>query len=117
MNAPADNFVSLYVTASSREEATALGTALVSERLAACANVLGGLLSIYWWEGNVVEGDEVGLILKTRQNLIDAAIARLTALHSYSVPCIVAWPILGGNPDYLQWVADETCQPEEKLNA
>jgi periplasmic divalent cation tolerance protein len=98
----------LYVTAASEEEAAKLGRALVEEHLAACANVLGAIRSIYWWQGKLEEGAEAALILKTRADLVEKATERLKALHSYSLPCVIALPILGGNPDFLAWIGAET---------
>ena len=101
----------LYITASSRDEAKKLGRALVEARLAACANVIDGMESTYWWEGKLAEDREAVLIVKTRADLVAAVTARVKALHSYSVPCVVALPILDGNPDYLDWIAAETAKP------
>lgn len=70
-----------------------------------------GLESIYRWQGAVVEDKEILLILKTRIELVDAAIARVKELHSYTCPCIVALPILTGNPAYLDWLGEETREP------
>jgi periplasmic divalent cation tolerance protein len=98
----------LYITASSRDEAKKIGRALVEERLAACANVLDGMESIYWWEGKLTEDREAVLIAKTRADLVPAAIAKVRALHSYTVPCVVALPLLDGNPAYLDWLRAET---------
>ena len=98
----------VYVTAASRDEALAIGRTVIGERLAACANVLPGMRSIYWWEGQVAEDDEALLVLKTREALLAALIARIRALHSYTTPCITAWPITAGNPDYLAWIAETT---------
>jgi periplasmic divalent cation tolerance protein len=98
----------VYVTASSREEALAIGRTVVGERLAACANVIGGLRSIYWWQGEISEDEEALLILKTTDTRITALIERIRALHSYTTPCITAWPIAAGNPDYLAWIEAET---------
>jgi periplasmic divalent cation tolerance protein len=100
--------VMLYVTASSAEEAKRIGKALVEERLAACANLLPGVTSIYRWEGKVEEGSEVSLILKTTDDKIQTVVARVKALHSYSCPCVVALPITGGNADFLDWIVRET---------
>ena len=97
-----------YVTCASVEEALRIGRELVEARLAACANVLPGLTSVYHWQGRIESGSEVGLILKTRAELVEPLIARVRALHSYTVPCIVALPIAAGNPDYLAWLAAET---------
>lgn len=98
----------LYITASSRDEAKKIGRGLVEDRLAACANVIDGMESIYWWQGKLTEDRETVLIVKTRADLVPAAIAKVRALHSYTVPCIVALPLLDGNPDYLDWLAAET---------
>ena len=98
----------IYITASSRDEAKKIGRALVEERLAACANVIDGMESTYWWEGKLAEDREAVLILKTRADLVGALTARVKTLHSYSVPCVVALPILDGNADYLRWVGSET---------
>jgi periplasmic divalent cation tolerance protein len=100
------NFV--YMTAASKEEAVKIGKALVSERLAACVNIIDKMRSIYWWEGEVQEDQEVVLIAKTRESLVNAVVEKVTALHSYSVPCVVALPIVAGNPAYLDWIAEET---------
>ena len=99
---------SVYITTESLDEALAIGKALVKERLAACANVLDGAHSIYWWQGAVQEDREALLILKTRAELVDRLIERVKALHSYDCPCIVALPIVAGNPDYLTWIERET---------
>jgi|SRR6185437_349377 len=100
----------LYITAGSRDEAKKIGRALVEARLAACANVIDGMESVYWWEGKLTEDREAVLIVKTREDLVPAVTARVKALHSYTVPCVVALPILGGNPDFLSWVKAETAR-------
>lgn len=100
--------VSLYVTCASHAEAEAIARHLVEQHLAACANILGAVTSVYRWQGAVETGAEVALILKTRADLVDEATAEIRRLHSYDVPCIVAWPVVGGDDDYLAWVAAET---------
>jgi periplasmic divalent cation tolerance protein len=101
-------YISVYMTASSPEEADRIASALVEERLAACVNTLGGIRSVYRWDGAVQRDTEVALIAKTRAALFDALAARVRALHSYEVPCIVSWPIEAGNPAYLAWIGAET---------
>ena len=105
--------VSVYVTAPDRESAMTLARTLVGERLAACANIILGVTSVYRWEGEVEETEEVALILKTATECFDALSERVRALHSYSVPCVVAWPIVAGNPEYLEWVGRESRACEE----
>lgn len=102
------NLVLLYVTAQGVAEATQIGRTLVQERLAACANVLPGMTSVYEWQGELCESAEAVLVLKTRASLVEAASERVRALHSYDVPCVVALPIVGGNGEFLLWVARQT---------
>lgn len=97
-----------YVTASSLEEAERIGHTLVEERLAACANLLPGMRSIYRWQGAVEQAEEVVLIAKTRADRFDALAARVTALHSYETPCVVALPVSTGAAPYLAWIAGES---------
>lgn len=101
-------FVFAYITAGSREEAARIGRTLVEERLAACANILDGMTSIYRWEGAIEEATEAVLIAKTRADLFDRLAARVRDLHSYSVPCVVELTVGRGNPAYLDWLRDET---------
>ncbi len=100
--------VMVYVTAGSRAEAAKIGRTIVEERLAACANVVPEITSYYWWEGAVQEDSEASLILKTRQELMENVISRVKELHSYDCPCVVSFPIVGGNKEFLNWIIKET---------
>ncbi len=100
--------VSLYVTCADHGEAEAIARHMVAQHLVACANILGTITSVYRWQGAVETGEEVALLLKTRADLADQAAAEIRRLHSYDLPCIVAWPVVGGDADYLAWVAAET---------
>ena len=97
-----------YVTCGSREEALTIGRAVVEERLAAAANVLGETVSIYPWEGRVHEKPEAALVLKTRADLAPRLVARVVALHGYDCPSVVVLPVVDGNPAYLDWIGAET---------
>jgi periplasmic divalent cation tolerance protein len=101
-------FVSVYIIAADAAEALKLADALVGERLAACVNVLGGVRSVYRWQGRIERAEEIALIAKTREDLFDRLAARVRELHSYDTPAIVAWPIVAGDPTYLDWIAQET---------
>lgn len=103
--------VLVYVTAGTRDEALGIARMAVSERLAACANILGGITSVYWWNGTVQDDGEVSLILKTRGDLVDALSARIKDFHSYDCPCVIALPISAGNPEFLRWIGEETSAP------
>ncbi len=98
-----------FSTASSDEEAARIGRALVEEELAACVNLVPGVRSIYRWQGKIEDGAEVLMVIKTRRPKVDALVARLKSLHSYTVPELVAMDVVAGNPDYLAWVAE--CVP------
>lgn len=102
--------VLVYMTAATRDEALAIGRTLVEERLAACVNVLGGMTSLYWWDGAVQQDEEVAFLAKTRQGLVDPLIERVKALHSYDCPCVVSLPIQDGNVAFLQWIQDQTSE-------
>ncbi|MBF0561847.1 MAG: divalent-cation tolerance protein CutA [Alphaproteobacteria bacterium] len=98
----------IYITAASQDESLTISRTLVNERLVACVNILGGIKSVYWWEDKVVEEAEVSLLVKTKTSLVESVIARIKALHSYSCPCVIALPILAGNPAFLTWIGNET---------
>jgi len=98
----------IYITAGSLDEARAIGKELVSHRLAACANIIDNINSIYWWDGEIQDDREVILLAKTKQSLVPELIERVKSLHSYECPCIVSLPILDGNKPFLDWVFDET---------
>ncbi len=100
-------YCSIYITTGDEDEAREIGRALVTEKLAACVNILP-VKSIYRWQGNIEEEGEVAIFVKTRDELVDQVIERVKQLHSYEVPCIVSFPIAKGNPDYLKWIGEAT---------
>lgn len=102
--------VILYITVPTREEGISIGRALVEENLAACANITDGLTSIFRWEGVVKEEGEALLIAKTERALVDAATDLVKMEHSYECPCVVAVPIVGGNQQFIDWIAEETAE-------
>ncbi|PJZ41449.1 cation tolerance protein CutA [Leptospira kmetyi] len=97
----------VYVTAKNEKEALKIGKAVVEERLAACANILPKMKSIYHWDKKVVTDNEVVLILKTKSDLMTELTLRIKSLHSYSVPCVVSLPLLEGNREYFSWLFGE----------
>ena len=97
----------VYVTAKDADEARAIAKGVVGERLAACANVMDGMESFYWWDDVVQMEKEAVLILKTTENRVDALTARVKELHSYDCPCVVALPVSKGNDEFLTWVESQ----------
>jgi periplasmic divalent cation tolerance protein len=101
------------VTAPTMEEAAQLGRMLVEERLAACANLVPGLRSIYRWQDAVQDDAEVLLLIKTTANVFDRLAQRIQELHSYDIPEVLALPVVAGLPAYLQWLTAQV-GPEDK---
>jgi periplasmic divalent cation tolerance protein len=102
------SIVSVYAVFASTEEAERIGRTVVEERLAACINILSPVRSIYRWKGEIESAEEVAAILKTSDASAAALMARIAALHSYDVPCIVAWPVDKVLRSYADWVEDST---------
>jgi periplasmic divalent cation tolerance protein len=108
MNDASSEFVVVFVTVPDAAVGATLGRTLVEERLAACVNVLPGLRSIYEFEGKLCDESEALCLVKTRRALYPALRDRVSALHPYRVPEIVALPIALGNEPYLSWLAGNT---------
>lgn len=101
-------FIIVLITASTEDEAARLARAVVEERLAGCVNIVKGIRSIYSWEGKVEDEPEVLMIVKTRKELFERLSERVRKLHGYTVPEIVALPIVEGSADYLNWLGEVT---------
>ena len=99
-----NTFIVVFVTTADDKEAQAIGQTLVEEKLAACANRIPNVRSIFQWKGELCQEGEVLLILKSRRDFLDRIICRVQELHSYEVPEIIAVPIIGGSEDYLEWI-------------
>lgn len=102
-----NGYIVVYVTVGSSDEADRLARALVEERLAACVNRIKAVQSVYRWQGRVEQSEEELLIIKTKKELFDRLKTRVQELHSYSVPEIIALPILEGNESYLKWLGQQ----------
>ncbi len=100
-------FIVVFVTAGSTAEGERLARALVEERLAACVNRIAAVQSVYRWEGKVEESTEELLVIKTRADRFAALEKRVRELHSYSVPEVIALPIMNGSEAYLKWLGEQ----------
>ena len=96
----------VYVTCPTLDEARHIGHALIERHLAACVNIRSHE-AIYRWEGKVESGPEVGLIAKTTRAVFPRLREAVLAMHSSTLPCIVAMEVVDGHADFLGWVADE----------
>ncbi len=98
----------IYITCASEDEAERIASALLDERLIACANILPGMRSLYLWKGRREQAQETALICKTMTDRLDALTEKIRELHSYETPCVTVFPITGGNPDFLAWIEEST---------
>jgi periplasmic divalent cation tolerance protein len=99
-------YIIVFVTAKNVKEANKIATALVKEKLVACANIINGVKSIFTWKGKMDKANEVLLVLKSKKICFPKIVSKVKKLHSYDVPEIIAMPIVGGNKDYLNWIKD-----------
>jgi periplasmic divalent cation tolerance protein len=103
-----DRAVLVYTTWPSIVEAEAAGRAIVERRLAACVNILPGMISHYWWDGKIERAEEVVMMIKTRAALAGPVGAAVKELHSYTTPAVMVLPVESLDPVYHQWIVQET---------
>ena len=101
-------FIIVFITIDSPETAQKLADKLLTARKAACVSIISKVSSQYWWQGKIEKADEVMLVVKTRAILLNELITLVKQNHPYTVPEIIALPVIGGNPDYLTWLEKET---------
>lgn len=98
----------VYITAPDMDWARTLASALVGDRLCACANIIGSMESVYWWHGELESANECIILLKTTEDVYPALEQRAREIHPYDTPCIVALPLSRGYAPFMQWIAEET---------
>jgi periplasmic divalent cation tolerance protein len=101
-------YIVVLITAPNEEEAAKIAKELVGGQLAACVNIIRGLRSLYRWQGKMEDENEVLMVAKTRRELFEGLQKKVKELHSYSVPEIIALPIVEGSEEYLKWLGEET---------
>lgn len=112
-----EEFCEVVVTAADAEWLAGFTRGLVEDRLAACGHLSAPIRSVYRWQGAVHDEPEARVALHTRRSLVPAIVARAQREHDYDVPCVLALPVTGGNPEYLAWVAAETrTAPPGRMN-
>ena len=97
----------ILVTASNNEEAHRIAGELLNQRKAACVNIISGVSSFFWWQDKLDSAHENLLVIKTKASLLNEIVTLVSQVHSYDVPEIIALPIVGGSPHYLEWVDKE----------
>jgi periplasmic divalent cation tolerance protein len=106
-----DDVCEVVITASDADWLVGFTRTLVADRLCACGHNIAAIRSIYRWQGNIHDEGEARVALHTRRSLVPEIVERTNRDHPYDVPCVIATPIVGGNPAYVQWVLDETRAP------
>lgn len=101
-----EQFLIIFCTVPDEDTAIKLSQTLVEERLAACCNVLPGIRSVYTWKGNLCHDSELLLVIKSRAEIYQRLEQRISELHPYEVPEIIATEIKYGSPNYLKWMAE-----------
>ena len=98
----------VFITTANKREAERISRVLLDARLIACANIVKGLDSRFWWKGKKEKARECLLIAKTRKPLFNKLVKTVKKEHSYDVPEIIALPITAGHNAYLDWISDST---------
>ena len=98
----------LFSTIDDETVAREIAESLVAEKLAACVNIIPGLFSIYRWKEQIERETELLLMIKTTSDRVEALTRKLQELHPYDVPELIALPVSGGLPDYLDWIRSQT---------
>ena len=101
---PTTQHIIVFITTKDVVEARKISKALLENKLIACANILDGVQSLFWWQGKIDEASEAMMILKTKKILFKKVLAQVKALHSYQTPEVIALPMIDGNSEYLKWI-------------
>ncbi|MFC2025376.1 divalent-cation tolerance protein CutA [Chloroflexota bacterium] len=99
--------VVILITTGTEEEAHKIAKVLLNQKKIACVNIVPRVNSFFWWEGKIDSDQESLLIIKTKASLLNEIVNLVREVHSYDIPEIIALPIVGGNPAYLQWIGKE----------
>ncbi len=101
------DYIQIYTTVESKEDAEKISRGVVEKRLAACAQIMGPIESTYWWEGKIEVAKEWLCVMKSRNELYEELEKTVKEIHPYDVPEILAIPVIAGNPSYLEWLNGE----------
>ena len=114
MEASTGTYVTLMTTVDNAEDAQAIASAAVGQRLAVCVQVIGPITSTYWWDNDVQSGDEWLCLIKTGVDLLPELEAIIRQVHPYDVPELLALPVVAGGKDYLAWMSAELAPARRK---
>jgi periplasmic divalent cation tolerance protein len=100
-------YIQVFTTTDTKENARQIAKKVVEKNLAACAQIIGPILSIFWWKNNINEEEEWLIIIKSKKNLYDDLEHAIMKVHKYEIPEILAVPVLAGAKSYLEWLDGE----------
>jgi periplasmic divalent cation tolerance protein len=103
-----DQNIVIFITTGTDGEARRVAEVLLEQRKAACINIVPTVTSLFWWKDRIESDQESLLIVKSKASLLDEIVSLVKGVHSYDVPEVIASPIIGGNPDYLNWIGQQT---------
>ena len=106
-------YIQAITTAPTRDDAETIARALVDQRLAACVQMIGPIISTYHWDGKVDTNQEWQCMIKSRRDLFEKIVETIRAMHPYKVPEILALPVVAADQPYLEWIEAETTKPNE----
>jgi len=104
------SYIVVIISTPNKEEAAKIVHSLLNERLIACANIVGPVSSVFWWQGKIDEENEFLVLMKSHKNIFERISERVMEIHSYDVPEIIALPIIEGSQSYLDWL-ETSLQP------
>jgi periplasmic divalent cation tolerance protein len=102
-----EEYIQVITAIEKREDAEKIANAMVEKRLAACVQIIGPIVSTYWWKGNIESAEEWLCIIKSKKDLYDELEKAIKAMHPYETPEILALPVVAGSKDYLKWINKE----------
>jgi periplasmic divalent cation tolerance protein len=105
-----DEYIIVLCTVPNRAEANLITEMVIDEKLTPCVNIIPGLFSVYRWKGKICRENELLLVMKTKKIHFDRLSAAIKESHSYEVPEIISFPLTAGNPEYLAWIDENTCE-------
>jgi len=103
-----NKYCTVFVTSDKPKTVKKITDSLIKNRLAACVSLVNGINSVYHWKGKVTRSKEILMIIKTKKSLLKNLVKQVKELHDYEVPEITALDIIGGNPEYMEWIKKET---------
>jgi len=99
-----NQYIVILITTKNKAEAGKIAQGLLKDRLIACANIIDGVESMFWWQGKVDKSKEALMVIKTKRKLFEEVVSKVKLLHSYKNPEIIALPIVAGSWNYLKWI-------------